>query len=317
MKYSLKTKERKVFSLNTFVSVPKAFLALPLFNIANQSEELADKITIPKYQNMRDIVMNSSSLTIFNDFEFFLFILRKVINSNSTEIEFATKELMDDLKIANNQRPNYLKIFQASMIKLGQINVSYKEKRDDKIVAVVFSFIEGELEKDKCTISVSKRFIEFFGSLKELYEIDPRILGKLTNEYQRMLYVLYVCNRRNDVNYFSVEMLKQRFRINSEKMPDKTFVLKIRKANIALQAMGFIDGFTETKKEPEKLRSQTIRFDVSYSYKTLYNKNDKKKSAEGSNSDDFDRELSEDFYEEVEEPKAPNKLTDDGDEEWI
>ena len=298
MKYSLKTKERKVFALSTFVSVPKAFLALPLFNVFNQSEEVADKITIPKYQNMRDIVMNSTSLTMFNDFEFFLFILRKVINSNSTEIEFATKELMDDLKIANNQRPNYLKIFQASMIKLGQINVSYKEIRDDKIVAVVFSFIEGELEKDKCTISVSKRFIEFFGSLKELYEIDPRILSKLTNEYQRMLYVLYVCNRRNDVNYFSVEMLKQRFRINSEKMPDKTFVMKIRKANVALQKMGFIEGFTETKKEPEKLRSQTIRFDVSYSYKTLYRK-DKKKDAEGFQLGDFNADVNFDMLEEV------------------
>ena len=307
MKYSLKTKERKVFALSTFVSVPKAFLALPLFNVFNQSEEVADKITIPKYQNMRDIVMNSTSLTIFNDFEFFLFILRKVINSNSTEIEFATKELMDDLKIANNQRPNYLRIFQASMIKLGQINVSYKEIRDDKIVAVVFSFIEGELEKDKCKISVSKRFIEFFGSLKELYEIDPRILSKLTNEYQRMLYVLYVCNRRNDVNYFSVEMLKQRFRINSEKMPDKTFVMKIRKANVALQKMGFIEGFTETKKEPEKLRSQTVRFNVSYSYKTLYRK-DKKKDAEGFQISDFNDEVN---FEIQEEPKAVIPPEDD------
>ncbi|MCE0958033.1 hypothetical protein [Pseudomonas putida] len=316
MKYSLKTKERKVFALSTFVSVPKAFLALPLFNVANQSEEVADKITIPKYQNMRDIVMNSTSLTMFNDFEFFLFILRKVINSNCTDIEFETKELMDDLKIANNQRPNYLKIFQASMIKLGQINVSYKEKRNDKIVSVVFSFIEGELEKDKCTISVSKRFIEFFGSLKELYEIDPRILGRLTNEYQRMLYVLYVCNRRNDVNYFSVEMLKQRFRINSEKMPDKTFVMKIRKANIALQKMGFIEGFSETKKEPDKLRSQTIRFDVSYSYKTLYKPEVNEKSSEVSNLDAFDRDLSDDFYEENEAEITTNKLKDDGDEEW-
>ena len=307
MKYSLKTKERKVFALSTFVSVPKAFLALPLFNVFNQSEEVADKITIPKYQNMRDIVMNSTSLTMFNDFEFFLFILRKVINSNSTEIEFATKELMDDLKIANNQRPNYLRIFQASMIKLGQINVSYKEIRDDKIVAVVFSFIEGELEKDKCKISVSKRFIEFFGSLKELYEIDPRILSKLTNEYQRMLYVLYVCNRRNDVNYFSVEMLKQRFRINSEKMPDKTFVMKIRKANVALQKMGFIEGFTETKKEPEKLRSQTVRFNVSYSYKTLYRK-DKKKDAEGFQISDFNDEVN---FEIQEEPKAVIPPEDD------
>ncbi|WP_338511086.1 hypothetical protein VRB38_00285 [Pseudomonas trivialis] len=83
------------------------------------------------------------------------------------------------------------------------------------------------------------------------------------------------------MNYFSVEMLKQRFRINSEKMPDKRFVLKIRKANIALQAMGFIDGFTETKKEPEKLRSQTIRFDVSYSYKTLYKKTIKRRVRKG------------------------------------
>lgn len=269
MKYSLKSKERKVYALNSFVSVPKAFLALPLFNTANVAPEIAHKVTIPKFQNMRDIVMNSTSLTMFNDFEVFLFILRKVLNSNDTEIEFTTKELMDDLKIDNNQRPLYFKIFQSSIIKLSQINVSYQEKRGDKWVTVVFSFIEGELEKDKCTISVSKRFIEFFGSLKELYEINPKILSKLTNEYQRMLYVLYVCNRRNAINYFSVEMLKERFRI-TDKMPDKLFVFKIREANKALQLKGLISGFTETKEDKTKKRSQTVRFDVSYTYTTLY-----------------------------------------------
>ena len=325
MKYILKEsgKEKEVFNLKGYVSVPRVFLALPLFNTINAHKEPRG-FEIAKNHNAKNIHIASTSLTIFNDFEVFLFILRKVYSSKSNEFEFTLDEIMNDFDVKTSHRTMYFSIFKQSIRKLNKINIEYEEETEDGTKTVFLNFITGELTKKGGKIEVSKRFIDFFGSLKELYEIDTKMLSLLTNEYQRILYVLYVCNRRNKTNYFSVDMLKERFRI-SDKMPCKTFIMKIRKANEALQEMGLIEGFKE-----DKTNRVTTRFLVDYSYKSLYKDYkekkaiaEKKKAAsiekkaiKGSNSDDFDRELSEDFYEEIEGPKAPNELTDDGDEEW-
>ena len=138
------------------------------------------------------------------------------------------------------------------------------------------------------------------------------MLSLLTNEYQRILYVLYVCNRRNKTNYFSVDMLKERFRI-SDKMPCKTFIMKIRKANEALHEMGLIEGFTE-----DKTNRVTTRFLVDYSYKSLYKdyKEKKaisekkkalsiaKKAVKGLNLDAFESDIPDSFKETIEASKT-------------
>ncbi|MEJ3587067.1 hypothetical protein [Pseudomonas bubulae] len=251
MKYILKEdgKEKEVFKLKGYVSVPRVFLALPLFNTINAHKEPRG-FEIAKNHNAKNIHIASTSLTIFNDFEVFLFILRKVYSSKSNEFEFTLDEIMNDFDVKTSHRTMYFSIFKQSIRKLNK--------------TVFLNFITGELTKKGGKIEVSKRFIEFFGSLKELYEIDTKMLSLLTNEYQRILYVLYVCNRRNKTNYFSVDMLKERFRI-SDKMPCKTFIMKIRKANEALHEMGLIEGFTE-----DKTNRVTTRFLVDYSYKSLY-----------------------------------------------
>ena len=59
MEYKLKEivgkngKPRRVRALTTFVSVPRLFLVLPLFNIINGSESFSETITVDKHQNTR------------------------------------------------------------------------------------------------------------------------------------------------------------------------------------------------------------------------------------------------------------------------
>lgn len=309
MKYILKEngKEKEVFKLKGYVSVPRIFLALPLFNTINAHKE-PKGFEIAKNHNARNIHIASTSLTIFNDFEVFLFILRKVYSSKSNEFEFTLDEIMNDFDVKTSHRSMYFSIFKQSIRKLNKINIEYEEETEDGTKTVFLNFITGEMTKKGGKIEVSKRFIDFFGSLKELYEIDTKMLSLLTNEYQRILYVLYVCNRRNKTNYFSIEMLKERFRI-SDKMPSKTFAMKIRKANAALQEMGLIEGFIE-----EKANRATTRFLVDYSYNSLYKDfkekkvisermkvtNAEKKAVKKLNLDAFNDDLDDAFKEEIE-----------------
>jgi hypothetical protein len=267
-------KPRKVRSLKTFTSVPRLFLILPLFNINNGSDSHAEPISVEQHQNTRNIEIKNAQLTIDNDFDVFLFILRKVFRSNSTSIEFSTSEMMDELNIEKVSRAQYLKTFIKSVKRLSNIHVEYEERINGEWQHTFFNFIEGRLTKSKGMIEVSRFFIEFFGNLKELYEINPEILNVLS-KYQRILYVLYVCNRMSTTNYFSVDRLKERFNINSEKMPDKQFIKKIRDTNKELQDLGLITSFKEIK-APDKEgksnnpRQPTIQFDVDYTYKSLY-----------------------------------------------
>ncbi|HBO6816319.1 TPA: replication initiation protein, partial [Pseudomonas aeruginosa] len=286
---------------------PRIFLALPLFNTVNAHKE-PKGFEIAQNHNAKNIHIASTSLTIFNDFEVFLFILRKVYSSKSNEFEFTLDEIMNDFDVKTSHRSMYFSIFKQSIRKLNKINIEYEEETEDGTKMVFLNFITGELTKKGGKIEVSKRFIEFFGSLKELYEIDTKMLSLLTNEYQRILYVLYVCNRRNKTNYFSIKMLKERFRI-SDKMPDKTFIMKIRKANEALQEMGLIEGFNE-----EKANRATTRFLVDYSYNSLYKdfkekkeiaekikvSKAEKKAVKKLNLDAFASDIDDKFKEEIE-----------------
>ena len=339
MDYKLKeiigknNKPRKVRALTTFISVPRVFLVLPFFNIINNSEDFGVTITIEKHQNIRNIVFTNAQLTIDNDFDIFLFILRRVLNGNNTSIEFTTKEMMDELKIEKVNRAQYLKTFIKSVERLSKIHVKYEEYVDGQWEHNFFSFIDGKLTKTKGIIEVSKFFIQFFGNLRELYELNPEILSVLS-KYQRILYVLYVCNRMSTTNHFSVDMLKDRFNIDSEKMPDKTFVKSIRDTNKDLQQLGLITGFKEIKEldalgKDNNPRQQTVKFNVDYTYKSLYPKikdlrdaaailsdekakqkaekakqKAEKKALEGLNLDAFESDIPDSFKETIEASKT-------------
>lgn len=282
-----------------------------MFNTINAHKEPRG-FEIAKNHNAKNIHIASTSLTIFNDFEVFLFILHKVYSSKSNEFEFTLDEIMNDFDVKTSHRTTYFSIFKQSVRKLNKINIEYEEETEEGTKTIFLNFITGELTKKGGKIEVSKRFIEFFGSLKELYEIDTKMLSLLTNEYQRILYVLYICNRRNKTNYFSIEMLKERFRI-SDRMPDKTFVMKIRKANEALQEMGLIEGFKE-----EKANRATTRFLVDYSYKSLYKdfkekkaiaeklkaSSIEKKTVKGLNLDAFESDIPDSFKKTIEASKT-------------
>lgn len=261
MNYEINAKERKIYSLDEFVSVPKVFLALPFFNTKRAADQYND-IKISKFQNLKNIKLKALNMSIFNDFEYFLFIYKKMIKGRSKIVEFDNNEMLDELRVSKNHRTTYFNDYFDSIEKMSTMIFQYEQDKKRK----GFSFFNSySVDRKSSRFEFSDNFVMFFNDLRELYEIDFKVLSTLKNEHQRILYVLYICNRMNKINVFSVEMLKQRFLVG--KTEDKKFIYKIRQANEELKKLGLISGFEE-----EKDGRKTTAFKVEYSYAKLYKK---------------------------------------------
>ncbi|MDI3640901.1 hypothetical protein QK329_27300 [Pseudomonas aeruginosa] len=306
MEYIITTKTKKVATLERYISVPKLFLALPFFTPKNtvSSEKY---IEVAKFGELRKIKLRSVNLSVIRDFAVFLFLMKKAYQKKSNTFEFDNTEIFSLLKIKPNHRDSFIKDVYINLIeeKLSSIDVSYTKKDDALNRRFGFKFIEFRAVDKKTTkIRLSKEFIEFFNELEYLYDVPMDILDLLTNEYQRILYIMYVCNRRNATNFFTVEELKKRFNVSS-KSAEKSFVMYLRKANASLLELGLITKFEEVKEDGKK-NGKTVTFKVDYTYTSLYTNLAAKKAAAALNLDAFKKPIKI----KKEELKSPTNYED-------
>lgn len=306
MEYIITTKTKKVATLERYISVPKLFLALPFFTPKNtvSSEKY---IEVAKFGELRKIKLRSVNLSVIRDFAVFLFLMKKAYQKKSNTFEFDNTEIFSLLKIKPNHRDSFIKDVYINLIeeKLSSIDVSYTKKDDAFNRRFGFKFIEFRAVDKKTTkIRLSKEFIEFFNELEYLYDVPMDILDLLTNEYQRILYIMYVCNRRNATNFFTVEELKKRFNVSS-KSAEKSFVMYLRKANASLLELGLITKFEEVKEDGKK-NGKTVTFKVDYTYTSLYTNLAAKKAAAALNLDAFKKPVKVKVKKEEETPKTTN-----------
>ncbi|HEJ3592749.1 RepB family plasmid replication initiator protein [Pseudomonas fulva] len=306
MEYIITTKTKKVATLERYISVPKLFLALPFFTPKNtvSSEKY---IEVAKFGELRKIKLRSVNLSVIRDFAVFLFLMKKAYQKKSNTFEFDNTEIFSLLKIKPNHRDSFIKDVYINLIeeKLSSIDVSYTKKDDALNRRFGFKFIEFRAVDKKTTkIRLSKEFIEFFNELEYLYDVPMDILDLLTNEYQRILYIMYVCNRRNATNFFTVEELKKRFNVSS-KSAEKSFVMYLRKANASLLELGLITKFEEVKEDGKK-NGKTVTFKVDYTYTSLYTNLAAKKAAAALNLDAFKKPVKVKVKKEEETPKTTN-----------
>ncbi|EEJ3186306.1 replication initiation protein [Salmonella enterica subsp. enterica] len=295
MNYEIIKKERKIYTLDEFVSVPKVFLALPFFNTKRAADQFND-IQIGKFQDMKNIKLKALNMSIFNDFEYFLFIYKTMLKTRSKVIEFDNNEMLDKLQVAKNHRTTYFNDYFNSIEKMSTMIFQYEQDKARKGFSFFTSY---SVDRKKSRFEFSDQFVSFFNDLRELYEIDFRVLSKLKTEYQRILYVLYVCNRMNKINVFSIEMLKQRFLV--DKTEDKKFIFNVRKANEELKLLGLISSFEE-----EKEGRKTTAFKIEYNYKKLYQRSDKNDFSGFEDSKKWDVKL-----EQEKEEKQTANVDDD------
>lgn len=314
MEYIITEKKRKVATLETYISVPKLFLALPFFTPKN-SASTESHIEVKEFGELRKIKLKSVNLSVIRDFEIFLFLMKKAYLKKSNTFEFDNAEIFKLLNISPNHRDSFIKDVYTNLIeeKLSSIDVSYSKKEDGFNNRYGFKFIEfRKVNKKTTTIRLSKEFIDFFNELEYLYDIPKDILKLLKSEYQRILYIMYICNRKNATNHFEVADLRKRFNVSTKTL-DKTFVMRIRQANDALLDLGLITKYEEVK-EPGKMAGKTLMFKVDYTYKSLYTDLGKKKAIAAMELKPLKSLKKLKVKEEIEENKLTNE--DDGDAEW-
>lgn len=268
MKAKITKKKKKVYALDGFVKVPKSFLVTPFFNSVRSGDSY-NKVKISKYFQYKDLEFTSESLSIFNDFDIFLFIVTETVKQKSNIIEFWFDDLADFLGIESNHKDTYFKRYCETISKLEQIHVSFFLDN----VRYSLRFLELSPAQDKTKklqLKVDKNYLNFFDSVNELYGVQRKTIKGLKSDYQRILYLMYVTNRANRENHFSVDLLRFRFQV-PESMEDRKFIYNIRKANKALKLKGLIEDFSEVQKG-----GKTVSFKVKYVYSDLYPKENKK-----------------------------------------
>ncbi|EPH3228906.1 hypothetical protein PVD02_004190 [Pseudomonas aeruginosa] len=170
MNYEINAKERKIYSLDEFVSVPKVFLALPFFNTKRAADQYND-IKISKFQNLKNIKLKALNMSIFNDFEYFLFIYKKMIKGRSKVVEFDNNEMLDELRVSKNHRTTYFNDYFDSIEKMSTMIFQYEQDKKRK----GFSFFNSySVDRKSSRFEFSDNFVMFFNDLRELYEIDLR-----------------------------------------------------------------------------------------------------------------------------------------------
>ncbi|MBC3493072.1 hypothetical protein [Pseudomonas taiwanensis] len=273
MKTKITTKKKKVYALDGFVKVPKSFLVTPFFNSVRSGDSY-NKVKIAKYFQYKDLEFTSESLSIFNDFDVFLFIVTETVKQKSNVIEFWFDDLADFLGIEANHKDTYFKRYCETISKLEQIHVAFFLDN----VRYSLRFLELSPAQDKAKklqLKVDQNYLNFFDSVNELYGVQRKTIKSLKSDYQRILYLMYVTNRANAENHFSVDLLKFRFQV-PDTMAERKFVYNIRKANEALKTKGLIEDFSEVKKG-----GKTVSFKVKYTYANLHPKKEKKTDISG------------------------------------
>ncbi|MNN33013.1 hypothetical protein D3C81_1467500 [compost metagenome] len=255
------------------MKVPKSFLVTPFFNSVRSGDSY-NKVKIAKYFQYKDLEFTSESLSIFNDFDVFLFIVTETVKQKSNVIEFWFDDLADFLGIEPNHKDTYFKRYCETISKLEQIHVAFFLDN----VRYSLRFLELSPAQDKAKklqLKVDQNYLNFFESVNELYGVQRKTIKSLKSDYQRILYLMYVTNRANAENHFSVDLLKFRFQV-PDTMAERKFVYNIRKANEALKTKGLIEDFSEVKKG-----GKTVSFKVKYTYANLHPKKDKKTDISG------------------------------------
>ena len=168
MEYIITTKEKKVATLERYISVPKLFLALPFFTPKNSAS--TEKYTeVAKFGDLRKIRLRSVNLSVIRDFEVFLFLMKKAYLKKSNTFEFDNTEIFELLKIKPNHRDSFMKEVYINLIeeKLSSIDVSYTKREDLLNQRIGFKFIEyRQVNKKTTKIRLSKEFIDFFSMIR-------------------------------------------------------------------------------------------------------------------------------------------------------
>jgi hypothetical protein len=236
--------DKKLFVQDHFISVTKALLSLPVFNIKQRKNAFL-QLRIGRIAQYEDIKIDTYQLSLDIDFNLFLFLTIKANTIQSERFSFSLDELFDFMNVSKTNRFGYVDKIDESLRKLKVLTVSFKKGPETFICGLLNDAIVNR-ETKTVDIQVSDKYKNFFiADSNAIYNVLRDKYNELSTEYEKALYLFYTTNNANTLNTYSVELLK--VRLQCEEVEDKKFLFNVRKANKALEEKGLIVEFFENK----------------------------------------------------------------------
>jgi len=236
--------DKKLFVQDHFISVTKALLSLPVFNIKQRKNAFL-QLRIGRIAQYEDIKIDTYQLSLDIDFNLFLFLTIKANTIQSERFSFNLDELFDFMNVSKTNRFGYVDKIDESLRKLKVLTVSFKKGPETFICGLLNDAVVNR-ETKTVDIQVSDKYKNFFiADSNAIYNVLRDKYNELSTEYEKALYLFYTTNNANTLNTYSVELLK--VRLQCEEVEDKKFLFNVRKANKALEDKGLIVEFFENK----------------------------------------------------------------------
>ncbi|MFU5757227.1 RepB family plasmid replication initiator protein [Pseudomonas aeruginosa] len=236
--------DKKLFVQDHFISVTKALLSLPVFNIKQRKNAFL-QLRIGRIAQYEDIKIDTYQLSLDIDFNLFLFLTIKANTIQSERFSFNLDELFDFMNVSKTNRFGYVDKIDESLRKLKVLTVSFKKGPETFICGLLNDAVVNR-ETKTVDIQVSDKYKNFFiADSNAIYNVLRDKYNELSTEYEKALYLFYTTNNANTLNTYSVELLK--IRLQCEDVEDKKFLFNVRKANKALEDKGLIVEFFENK----------------------------------------------------------------------
>lgn len=236
--------DKKLFVQDHFISVTKALLSLPVFNIKQRKNAFL-QLRIGRIAQYEDIKIDTYQLSLDIDFNLFLFLTIKANTIQSERFSFSLDELFDFMSVSKTNRFGYVDKIDESLRKLKVLTVSFKKGPETFICGLLNDAVVNR-ETKTVDIQVSDKYKNFFiADSNAIYNVLRDKYNELSTEYEKALYLFYTTNNANTLNTYSVELLK--VRLQCEEVEDKKFLFNVRKANKALEDKGLIVEFFENK----------------------------------------------------------------------
>lgn len=236
--------DKKLFVQDHFISVTKALLSLPVFNIKQRKNAFL-QLRIGRIAQYEDIKIDTYQLSLDIDFNLFLFLTIKANTIQSERFSFSLDELFDFMSVSKTNRFGYIDKIDESLRKLKVLTVSFKKGPETFICGLLNDAVVNR-ETKTVDIQVSDKYKNFFiADSNAIYNVLRDKYNELSTEYEKALYLFYTTNNANTLNTYSVELLK--VRLQCEDVEDKKFLFNVRKANKTLEEKGLIVEFFENK----------------------------------------------------------------------
>lgn len=236
--------DKKLFVQDHFISVTKALLSLPVFNIKQRKNAFL-QLRIGRIAQYEEIKIDTYQLSLDIDFNLFLFLTIKANTIQSERFSFSLDELFDFMNVSKTNRFGYVDKIDESLRKLKVLTVSFKKGPETFICGLLNDAVVNR-ETKTVDIQVSDKYKNFFiADSNAIYNVLRDKYNELSTEYEKALYLFYTTNNANTLNTYSVELLK--VRLQCEEVEDKKFLFNVRKANKALEDKGLIVEFFENK----------------------------------------------------------------------